>query len=170
MREPMIVWWPGHIQAGTVSDALVTTPDIYPTLLEAAGLPLHPEQHVDGVSFMDALEGKPHKRPPIIWHYPHYGNQGGSPACAIRDGDWKLIHFFEDDSDLLYNLADDPSETTDAAALHPAFTRDLRETLLAYVGKMGGRIPVRHAGYTAWPGRGDGKSKSILHWQQGSKI
>ncbi len=52
---------------------------------------------------------------PLIWHYPHYGNQGGEPSSIIRLGDWKLIHYYEDGHEELYNLKNDEEETTDVA-------------------------------------------------------
>ena len=43
----------------------------------------------------------------------HYGNQGGTPGASVRDGDWKLIRFFEDGHEELYNLKEDIGETGD---------------------------------------------------------
>src|SRR5262249_37783978 len=75
-------------------------------------------------------EGK-FSRGPLFWHYPHYGNQGGSPCGAIRDGDWKLIEWFEDSRVELFNLRDDLSEKHDLAASNPAKAKELREKLAA---------------------------------------
>jgi arylsulfatase A-like enzyme len=61
--------------------------DFYPTILQLAGLPLRPQQHVDGVSLVPLLEGGQLAARPLFWHYPHYGNQGGEPSSIIRDGD-----------------------------------------------------------------------------------
>ncbi len=90
-RVAQSVRWPGVMPPGRLCDTLVVSMDFYPTLLEAAGQPAPPEQHCDGVSLMPLLRGRTRgKRRPLIWHYPHYSNQGSSPAIAIRDGDWKL--------------------------------------------------------------------------------
>ena len=51
------------------------------------------------------------QRAALYWHYPHYSNQGGPPAGAIRAGDYKLIEFYEDGRIELYNLAMDIRES-----------------------------------------------------------
>lgn len=53
------------------------------------------------------------ERTALYWHYPHYSDQGGKPSGAIREGDWKLLEFFEDGHLELYNLALDPGEQYD---------------------------------------------------------
>ncbi len=113
-RVPLIARWPGRVKPGTRSDVVVTSPDFYPTFLAAAGVTVPSEQPVDGVNLLPVLEGKTDfVRGPVFWHYPHYGNQGGTPGSAVRDGDWKLIEFFEDGRLELYNLPDDIGENTD---------------------------------------------------------
>lgn len=130
IREPWIIVAPGIAAPGSTCDTPVVSTDFYPTLLELAGLPLDPRQHVDGVSLAPLLKGVELSRSqPLFWHYPHYGNQGGAPFGAIRDGDWKLIEWYEDASLELYNLRDDPAEKTDLAARHPDKARALRERL-----------------------------------------
>jgi hypothetical protein len=71
-----------------------------------------PEQHVDGVSLVPVFEGQTLEREALFFHYPHYGNQGGSPGSAVRMGDYKLIRFFEDGHEELYDLSADISEET----------------------------------------------------------
>ena len=130
LREPCVIRWPGRVQPGSLCHDYFTTPDFYPTLLEAAGLPLRPEQHVDGVSIMPSLSGGRLDRGPIFWHYPHYSNQGGTPGCAMRLGDYKLIEQFESRGTYqLYNLRDDPSETVNLAGREPARVRELAAML-----------------------------------------
>ena len=146
-REPLIVRWPGRVAAGSRCRVPVTSPDFYPTLLEAAGLPPRPEQHVDGVSFLPLLEGAGAlEREAIFWHYPHYGNQGGTPGSSVRRGDWKLIEFFEDGRRELYNLRDDLSEDRDLAAGNPDLARDLHERLATWRETVAAKIPERRGG------------------------
>lgn len=141
-REPLLVRWPGVVKPGTVCTAPVTSPDFYPTLLEAVGLSLRPQQHLDGISFMPALKGKADfDRGPLFWHYPHYGNQGGTPGASVREGDWKLIEFFEDGRLELYNLRDDVGETHNIAAEHPEITRPLHCKLVAWRKSVEAKIP-----------------------------
>ena len=142
IREPMIVRWPGVTEPGSTCDVPVISTDFYPTMLEMAGLPLRPEQHVDGVSMVPLLRGGDHPdREALYWHYPHYGNQGGSPGAAIRVGDWKLIEFFEDGHVELYNLAEDAGEQHDLAGAEPAKAEELLVKLKAWQGAVGARFP-----------------------------
>lgn len=151
VREPLLIRWPGHIAAGSVTDAPVTSPDFYPTLLEAAGLDLLPRQHCDGVSFLPVLRGDTRfQRGPLYWHYPHYGNQGGTPGSAIRSGDWKLIEFHEDSRLELFNLRDDLGETRNLAATHPDIACNLRDALRRWRGDVDARMPQPNPDYAPW--------------------
>ncbi|HNS22304.1 MAG TPA: sulfatase [Sedimentisphaerales bacterium] len=143
IREPMIVRWPGKVQAGSVCDEPVISTDFYPTMLEMAGLPLKPEQHVDGRSMVSLLkqQGRQEDRA-FFWHYPHYGNQGGSPGGAVRVGDCKLIEFYEDDRVELYNLRDDLGERNDLAAKMPDKATELRQMLHRWRSEVGARMPT----------------------------
>lgn len=148
-REPYIVRWPSRVKPGMVCRTPITSPDLYPTLIEAAGLPLRPAQHTDGVSFMPVLQGDDlFDRGPIFWHYPHYGNQGGSPGSSVRHGRWKLIEFLEDGRIELYDLDNDLSETDEVSAAHPQIVRDLRGALVAWRHKVGARIPEANPDWT----------------------
>lgn len=117
IREPLIVSWPKVITQGKVLDSPVISMDFFPTFLQCAGLELMPEHHMDGMSFLPLLEGaedKDFERGPLFWQYPHYSNQGGCPSVAVREGEWKLVYFYEDESIKLFNLVADISETTDS--------------------------------------------------------
>lgn len=151
LREPLLIRWPGRIVPGTTTDAIVTSPDFYPTLLEAAGLPLEPEQHVDGMSFLPVLEGAArHDRGAIFWHFPHYGNQGGLPGCAVRRDDWKLIEFFEDDGIELYNLTEDVGELRNVVQKHPDTVADLLAELHAWQDDVGALYPEPNPDFVPW--------------------
>ncbi|MEK6236369.1 MAG: sulfatase [Planctomycetales bacterium] len=141
-REPYHIAWPGVVEPGSTCDVPVTGADFYPTLLEAAGLPARPQQHVDGVSLVPLLKGGSIAKRPLYWHYPHYGNQGGEPSAVIRDGDWKLIHYYEDDRDELYDLSQDRGEHKDLAASRPEQAKSLRKRLLAWLKETGARMPT----------------------------
>ncbi|MAT71695.1 MAG: sulfatase [Planctomycetaceae bacterium] len=151
IREPMIVHWPGVTPGGAVCDQPVTSTDFYPTMLDMAGLPLRPAQHVDGVSFAPLLRPGPadakFERGPLFWHYPHYGNQGGSPGAAIRSGDWKLIEFFAEDRVELYNLVADIGEQHDVAAEQPQRVAELRDALHQWQAEVNARLPTANPRY-----------------------
>ncbi len=130
IREPYLIKWPGGTQPGSTSAVPVTSTDYYPTILEIAGLPPLPEQHLDGVSLVPILKGSGElQRDAIFWHYPHYSNQGGFPGGAIRMGDWKLIERYEDGRVHLYNLAEDIGERHDLAEQEPERVRAMRQRL-----------------------------------------
>ncbi|MCK4515893.1 MAG: sulfatase, partial [Spirochaetaceae bacterium] len=141
-REPLFVRWPGVVKPETVRSVPVTSTDFYPTFLQAAGLDLIPEQHVDGVSLLPLLtgEGSP-SRDAIFWHYPHYGNQGGTPGSSVRMGAHKLIEFFEDNRIELYDLETDPGEKNDLSREQPELAQDMRATLLQWREQVSAKIP-----------------------------
>lgn len=147
-REPLIARWPGVIEAGSVCHEPVTTPDFYPTFLDAAEASPRPDQSIDGTSLMPLFRGEASlPRDAIFWHYPHYGNQGGTPACAIREGNYKLIRFFEDERIELYNLSQDPGEDRNLAATEPEKARTLNAKLTAWQESVEARIPQANPGY-----------------------
>ncbi len=144
IRTPWVIRAPGVTKRSTVCETPVVTTDFYPTLLDLAGLPLAPEQHRDGVSLVPLLKNKKLKRgAPLFWHYPHYGNQGGAPCGTIRDGDWKMIEWFEDGSRELYNIKNDPGETKDLAAENPKKIKELQERLIRWRKEVGAIMPTR---------------------------
>lgn len=141
IREPMIVKWPGVVKAGSVCETPVISTDFYPTMLDMADLPLRPKQHMDGKSIVPLLEGGTISERPLFWHYPHYGNQGGTPGAAVRLGDWKLIEFFEDRPVELYNLKQDIGEKNNRAAAEPEKVKELLELLHNWQKEVDARFP-----------------------------
>ncbi len=142
VREPLIVRWPGKVAAGSVSERLVSTPDIFGTVIEACGLaPVKTAQ--DSVSLLPTLRGAAQPaRSPVFWHYPHYGNQGGFPGGAMRDGDWKLLENYETGALELYNLAADPSEKSNRAADEPARVKTMHAQLTNWRTEVGAKMPT----------------------------
>ena len=148
IREPVIVHVPGVTSTDSQSDVPVIGMDFYPTILELAGLPLNPKQHVDGVSLVPLLEGGSIPKRDLFWHYPHYGNQGGEPSSVIRSEDWKLIYYHEDGRNELYNLKSDVSEQTDVAASQPERATMMRQKLNMWLAESGARFPARDPRFT----------------------
>jgi arylsulfatase A-like enzyme len=144
IREPLLVRWPGAAQAGTTCEVPVISTDFYPTMLDIAGLPPKPQQHVDGVSLVPLLKGGTKlERQAIYWHYPHYHGSGAKPGGALRCGDWKLIEFFEDGHSELYNLKDDLGEKTDLAGKMPEKVAELKKLLADWRAATGAKMPVK---------------------------
>jgi arylsulfatase A-like enzyme len=143
IREPMIIKWPGVVRPGSVCSEPATSTDFYPTMLQMAGLPLKPNQHVDGVSLVPLLKGKGKlKRQAIYWHYPHYHGSGSKPSSAVRAGDYKLIEWYEDNSVELYNLKDDIGEQHDLAARMPQKAAELRKLLHRWLKRVKADVPT----------------------------
>ena len=141
IREPVIIRWPGVTRPGSVCSEPVTSTDFYPTILEIAGLPQMPKQHIDGVSWVQLLKGQKLDRGPVYWHYPHYSPQGGSPASAVRDGPWKLIKWYEDDRLELYNLKKDIGETNNRVDNKPELTQKLLNQLNQWLKETDAKFP-----------------------------
>jgi len=146
IREPYFIKIPG-MEGGRKNTTPVTGTDFYPTLLELAGANLRPKEHTDGVSLVPLLNGGTIDERPLIWHYPHYGNQGGQPSSIIRLGNWKLIHYYEDSREELYNLKTDLEETTDVSTENPELTKQLSQQLFSYLNEVSARFPEKDPEY-----------------------
>lgn len=144
IREPLIVRWPGVTKPGSVTDQTMSSIDYYPTIATMVGLET---DNLDGVDLTTFLEdGTPVPERPLFWHYPHYGNQGGSPGAAIRLGNWKLIQFFFDQRVELYDLESDVGELTNLADEKPEIRDDLLKRLHAWQQEVDARFPKMRDG------------------------
>jgi arylsulfatase A-like enzyme len=124
VRVPLIVWWPGRIAAGAVSDRITGFEDWMPTLLELAGAKTAIPAGLDGISFAPTLLGRSQPDRPFLYReFPGYGGQQ-----FVRVGNWKgmrqnlIPRDKQQQPDLhvaLYDLVRDPGETTDVAKEHP---------------------------------------------------
>ena len=109
---------------------------------------LMPEQHRDGVSMMPLLKSKKNlNREAIFWHFPHYGNQGGTPGSSVRVRDHKLIEFLEDGSIELYNLRKDISEKHNIVKEEPEITSHLKLLLKEWRERVEAKIPKPNPDY-----------------------
>jgi arylsulfatase A len=150
LREPLIVRWPGKIPAGKVTEVPVVLTDLVPTLLEFAGVdPAKTVGPLDGVSIAKVLRGETAPERPLFWHFPHYTNQGGRPASAVREGAWKLIEHLEDGRCELFNLSSDVGETKDLAEAEPARVQAMKEKLQAWRVRVGAQMPVPNPAFDA---------------------
>jgi len=149
IREPFFVKVPWMDIAGKKCDVPVASVDFFPTLLELAHIPLPSKDVIDGKSIVPLLKGGNIPERDLIWHYPHYGNQGGDPSSIIRRGKWKLIHYYETDKDELYNLSVDISEKNNVAGEHPNIVKDLHKRLFTYLKSVNAKYPVKDPEYDA---------------------
>jgi arylsulfatase A-like enzyme len=152
-REPCIVVWPGKIKPGSRTDALLSSVDWYPTLLEMLGLKAKAGLIFDGVSQVPALLGTGRPRDTVFDYLPHYTPATGNrPAASVRRGDWKLIRFFRDNRDQtdraeLYDLKSDLGETKNLAATEPDRVRELNGLLDGFLHDTHALIPAKNPQY-----------------------
>ncbi len=147
IRVPLIVRWPQKISAASTCRTPVISTDLYPTVLAAAGL--KPQKPLDGESILPLLtRSGPLRRNAICFHYPNYAwHRSNRLGAAIRQGPYKLIKFFEDDSVELYNLEKDLSETTDISRDNPRLTAELTEKLDTWLEQTNAELPPKNPDY-----------------------
>ena len=144
VRVPLIVRWPGVTPTEGVCETPVKGVDFYPTLLEIVDGAYEPRPDIDGTSFALWLRNPENSlRGPVFWHYPHYHPGGATPYSAVRYGDWKLIHFYEDGRYELYNLAEDIGESHDLAVARPKIVQELRAMLEDWLEREDAQFPRR---------------------------
>jgi len=148
IRVPMIVRWPKAVMARSVCDVPVSTVDFHPSILEIAGVEDVQGNVVDGVSIVPLLKQTGRlRRDAIYWHYPHYHPGGATPSGAVRDGDLKLIEFYEDGHVELYSLREDLGEADDLAPKMPQKAAELREKLAEWRRGMNAQMPTPNPDY-----------------------
>lgn len=149
IREPYFIKTPWINTTNKTRNYPVTGADLYPTILDLANIKLLPDHHKDGISLKSIIEKEDASLPdrPLFWHYPHYGNQGGEPSSMIREGNWKLIHYYEDDRNELYNLKADPSERTDVSIEHPQKTSNMASNLSNWLKGVNAKFPQNDPEY-----------------------
>ena len=130
IRVPLLIKPANFQEKNMISSEPIIGHDLYPTLLSLAGLQSNKEYQIDGVDLSPLFNGAKHlSRKELYWHYPHYHGSGWMPGAAIRQGDWKLIEFYESNKVELYNLAEDISEKNDLSNKYPDKVLSLREKL-----------------------------------------
>jgi len=146
IREPLVVRWPGIVRPGSVCSTPTSNIDFYPTFIQLAGCRTGQGLHFDGVSILPLLENPKAElgREALYWHYPlekpHF--LGGRSAGAIRQGNFKLIEFFDTGQVELYNLADDIAEEHNLAAELPNKVSELQKRLAKWRAEVGASLPA----------------------------
>ena len=143
IRVPFIARGPGIDGDGRSCSRNIQSTDLLPTLLDMTSLAKPEGWEVDGNSFFASLRAEETTTaPPLYWHYPHYGNQGGSPASAILDGDLKLIEHLDDGKLELFNVEQDPGETNQLNDAQPQQLKRLHRMLQNWRIEVGARMPT----------------------------
>ncbi|MDO8684121.1 MAG: sulfatase-like hydrolase/transferase, partial [Armatimonadota bacterium] len=162
IREPLIIRFPEATSPGRVCEEPVSGADFYPTIIDLAGVESDPNHIVDGESLTPLLfETGGLSRKSIYWHYPHYCIHenpapmmwntpalGGRPGGVIRNGDFKLIEFYEDNHLELYDLRKDIGEERNLADAMPEKAKELHKLLRDWRESVGALMPVPNPDYT----------------------
>lgn len=144
LRIPTIIRWPGHIEGNRLSDEIIISTDLYPTLAEVAGISI--DHEIEGTSLLPhVMQSESIGRETLYWHYPHY--HLGMPGGVIREGDYKLIEYFEDGAVELYNLVDDPGEAHNLAAELSEKAAALQEKLHSWQTSNRAKMPTPNPAY-----------------------
>jgi arylsulfatase A len=174
IREPLLVRWPGRIEAGRVIDTPVSSIDFFPTLLEMAGVESGGE--VDGINLLPLLtDGLEPARDALFWYYPHYANQarstraplGGGPGAAVRVGSWKLIQHFESGDHELYDLSRDIGEVNNLAGDFPGKVQELSRLIYDWQNSVKAQWPMQNSGYANPPVTQGNDGKVVMHARDG---
>jgi arylsulfatase A-like enzyme len=151
VRNSYIFRWKNKIKPGATNDTPINSVDLYPTLVEVSGAKAPSDYTLDGVSYAGLLTGakKSLDRDAIYWHFPGYlgagpGQWRTKPAGAVRSGDWKLIEYFEDGQQELYNLANDIGEEHNLAKDNSAKVNELHDKLVAWRDQVGAKMPTEN--------------------------
>lgn len=141
IRVPLIVRWPERIEAGSTSEAIVSSVDFYPTFLELGKGEAPANQVLDGQSMVRALTGNGgDSEREIFTHYPVYHHE--VPMSALRKGDWKLIENLVSGEFDLYNLRYDINEVTDLKFSFPEKLAEMKQALKKWQSDTDAQFPV----------------------------
>ena len=159
IRVPCIIGWaaPGGgmqllpVARGTLQTQVACIMDIYPTLMRLVGVSVPEDHPVDGQDLGVLLTGKkdPAREEVFMCHFPH--RHRGSYYTTYRNGPWKLIYYYnpahpELPQSVLFNLEEDPYETTDVSGLHPGIKARLLKEMTARLERERAAYPVDFEG------------------------
>ena len=144
IRIPQLIYIPEKSSRVPQIDHPTVHQDLLPTVLIETGAESNLPSLIDGKNiFSDrSVENRT-----LYWDFPHYHGSGWKPGAAIRQGDWKLIFWYENDKTELYNLKTDPGETQDVSQKFPDQTQTLKKLLDTLIDKDGGQRPTANTEY-----------------------
>ncbi|GAB3911947.1 sulfatase [Larkinella knui] len=148
IRVPLIFSWKNRIGENVETKNYVIGTDHLSTFLDLLAVK-DPSVRQDGKSFYKVLTAPEQlaDRGAIFWHYPHFSNQEGRPAAAVRLGDYKLVELYETGKLELYNLSEDISEKNDLSARFPEKTRELADLLKKWRSDVNANLPEPNPNY-----------------------
>jgi uncharacterized sulfatase len=159
IRVPFVMRWPGQIKPGTQSETPVIGYDLLPTFVKLAG---GSANKVDGIDISAVFKNSDQDLDrSLIWHFPYYHPERGykhaideigigdfavsktHPQSAIMQGDHKLLYFYEQPREELYDLSDDRGEQNSLTKSRPAVSNKLRDQLLQQLRDQDARFPTK---------------------------
>lgn len=164
IRVPLLMRGPMGAKPGTTQDMPVCSIDLLPTLCEWCGI--KPPVEIDGVSLAALVRDQTPLSPrPLYWHYPHYANQNSRPGGAIREGNHKLIEFYEHGRRELYDVS--KGEGQNLHDQFPDVVRTMGEKLAAWRKSVDAQMPTPNPTYEPNP---PGKDGSIEIWSKTARV
>lgn len=155
-RVPLFMVWPEQIRAASVSKAMFSGVDFFPSIIEMAGLPL-PTTELDGISQVPAIKGGEAPRQFLYGYWPNYpaprlADKEGAPGAWIQHNGYKLVRYFHDgpegqDRLELYNLNQQPGEVDNVAAENPERVAQLLGQLEKHLLETGALVPFPNPNY-----------------------
>ena len=128
IRVPGIIRWPGHIKPGSVCETPIIGSDLFPTICQIAGIPLPADRVIDGTSIVPLFAGRTIERDQPLYWRNHLAPE--QYKVGLREGDWKIVGSNDLKTFELYNLQEDPQETTDLASRYPERFAKMRTALI----------------------------------------
>jgi arylsulfatase A-like enzyme len=151
-RVPLIIRWPEVVEAHSTSSALVSSMDLFPTMLDMAGVDAPSDRVIDGLSLVPLLKSNaPLHREAIFNHAPNLGSYH-DPSTSVRQGDYKLICFYGEGPSganryELYDLARDVSETNDLASEMPQKVKEMSALMDSLLDRTSALVPIPNPAY-----------------------
>lgn len=144
LRVPLLIRWPGVTEQGEEVATPVVSMDLTATILDAANCALEEGESLDGLSLRPLFQDEDLQREALFFHYPHFAfHKANRPGSAIRVGDWKLIHNYDEDSVELYHLSSDLGEVDNVAETNPEVVSQLSQRLQSWLTDTKAGIPKR---------------------------
>ncbi len=128
MRVPGIIRWPGHIEPGSVCETPIIGSDLFPTICQIVGIPLPADRVIDGTSIVPLFSGGTIERDQPLYWRNHLAPE--QYKVGLREGNWKIVGSHDLKTFELYNLNNDPKETSDLAAEYPERFSKMRKELI----------------------------------------
>ena len=152
IRVPLIIRWPGVVEGGSNSNTPVSSIDFFPTLLEIADVAVPEGLTIDGRSLVGIMDGDASlDREALYWHFPHYRGADVAPYGIVRNGDHKLIQYYEDGRVELYDLKNDLGEQDDLSKKLPERAMQLEVMLSKWLIGVGAKMPKPNPNFVTPP-------------------